>query len=367
MAVECLHAKVGPDVPKWNGLIACTGNKHAGVWLPLHRVYRVNMPSESETALFWDCKIPKLNWVIHGARDQEIPTVMEVTPPYWLSMLRVCGLALGVNKVPDLDTSISWGCGQVVAFWVEAYSSNPVLMALTTHDQVTTWDRPQFPGGVVWASCKDVLLWVIREAGHSHQVTFERLHWVHVGVHWLEFFHFHRIWWIDFTDDCLLWHWTKVALGGLRNSLFLFESSSRRILSSGTASHFGWHICLSWRALKVKLALFTWSSTTCFILDLSQARFKVLNLGSKPIFFKLHEHFLLDCTLILVWQCLKSVLVALVFIFKFPNVVVQLLFLLLNPSMVDFLEISLLSELVIGWSGLLSNNTGLINLFLELG
>ena len=63
---------------------------------------------------------------------------------------------------------------------------------------------------------------------------------------------------------------------------------------------------------------------------------------------------------------LKLILEAFILILQFPNIVIQLLLFLLNPSMVDFLEIPLLAKLIISRAGLLSDNPCLIHLLLEL-
>lgn len=107
------------------------------------------MTSEGEFRLFRNCKVPKLDGMVHRARDQEVPTVMEVALPNWLTVFRVSGLALGIDEVPYLDATISGGCGQVVASRMEGDTTNPILMALATHDEISAGDGPEFPGGIV--------------------------------------------------------------------------------------------------------------------------------------------------------------------------------------------------------------------------
>ena len=65
------------------------------------------MASESESTLLWDCEVPKLDGMVHRARNEEITTIMEIAFPNWLTMLRVCGLALCINEIPYLDATVS--------------------------------------------------------------------------------------------------------------------------------------------------------------------------------------------------------------------------------------------------------------------
>ena len=65
------------------------------------------MPSESEFTLLGYREVPQLDGVVHRARDQEVPTVMEIDFPNWLPVLGVSGLALGIDEVPYLDATIS--------------------------------------------------------------------------------------------------------------------------------------------------------------------------------------------------------------------------------------------------------------------
>lgn len=127
---------------------------------------------------------------------------------------------------------------------------------------------------------------------------------------------------------------------------------------------------LCWRALEVDLRLIanTTSLTTLssILFYLCQVGLKVLNLRNEPILLKFHKHLFLDSSLVLGRHLLKSLLVALIFGLQLANIVVQLLLLLLHPSVVNFLEISLLSQLVIGGSRLLRNDSSLINLGLQL-
>ena len=71
---------------------------------------------------------------------------------------------------------------------MELYTADPVNVTLTTHDKVTIGDRPKFPSCVITASSDDVLLWVVAEGSHSHQVSLEGLGELQVGARWLKLF-----------------------------------------------------------------------------------------------------------------------------------------------------------------------------------
>jgi len=58
---------------------------------------------------------------------------------------------------------------------VELNTTYPVKMALTRHDQITSWNRPQLPSGIVGACGKDLLLGVVSEGRYTHEVTLESL------------------------------------------------------------------------------------------------------------------------------------------------------------------------------------------------
>jgi len=57
-------------------------------------------------------KIPHLNRMVHRARQQEISSVVECYFPHRLSMLFVSLGAARVNKVPDLDITITRSSGE---------------------------------------------------------------------------------------------------------------------------------------------------------------------------------------------------------------------------------------------------------------
>lgn len=185
-----------------------------------------------------------------------------------------------------------------------------------------------------------------------------------MSINWFELFIFQWIWRINLSDWSLFGHdgWT----GKLSNRwLTYFKASLWRELR-GTWSSLLWngrHMGLSRRASQINIAYIS----TFLLVNLAEIRIQILNFCHESILFKLHEHLFLDCTLILVWKLLKGVLVILVLFLKFTNIVVQLLFFLLNTSVVDFLKISLFTKFVVSWAGLLSDDPCLIDLFLKLG
>jgi hypothetical protein len=69
VAIKCLDTKICPDIPQRDCFISWTRDKHAGVRLPIYWIYWIYMASERESTCFCLYHVPKLNWMIHWARN----------------------------------------------------------------------------------------------------------------------------------------------------------------------------------------------------------------------------------------------------------------------------------------------------------
>ena len=98
---------------------------------------------------------------------------------------------------------------------------------------------------------------------------------------------------------------------------------------------------------------------------LLEAEFEVLDLGDETVLLEAHEHLLLDSLLVLGRVLLVLSLQVLVGLLLLGCVLSQLGLLLLHTSVVDLLEVLLLLKFVVGASGLLSNDSSLIELLLQ--
>lgn len=131
------------------------------------------MATVSESRLV-HVKIPHLNGMVHRARQKEISSVMESNFPHGLPMLLVSLSAAGVNKVPDLDITITRCGSEQVTSRVEVTSSDPVGMAFSTHYKVSIGYGPKLPGSVIGGSGYNIFLRVVTDGGNAHQVAFKR-------------------------------------------------------------------------------------------------------------------------------------------------------------------------------------------------
>jgi len=86
---------------------------------------------------------------------------MEINFPNWLTMLRVGRLTFSVDEVPKFHTAVTRSGGQIISLRMERDSSDPVLMTLTTHNEVTVGNGPELPGCVIGSSCEDILFGVV--------------------------------------------------------------------------------------------------------------------------------------------------------------------------------------------------------------
>ena len=82
--------------------------------------------------------------------------------------------------------------------------------------------------------------------------------------------------------------------------------------------------------------------------QLIHAELQVLNLCDQAVLLKLHEHLLFHGSLVLVAQLGEGVRKLIVLLLLLRLIVAQLLLFLLNAAMVNLLEISLFTQLVIG-------------------
>jgi len=175
-------------------------------------------------------------------------------------------------------------------------------------------------------------------------MTFENFCLTHIRMARFKVFINMWVLWIS------LWNWSKFLLvsnAELANTWFSSSShllGNRRLFSwtLSTWSEFG---TLCFGRTKINLTIINSSSNHVIfiIFDLTQVCFKTLNLSYKSILFKFHQHLLFDCCFILSWMGVKLLLELIVFTFAFIDIAIQLLFFLLNTSVIDLLEISLLS------------------------
>ena len=134
VSIESLYTQISTDVPQWYCLVARATHEQTGVWLEFNWVYWVDMASVGKFTFASNIEVPQFDSVIHAAGKQEVASVMEVNLPHRLSMLCECVGTTGINKVPHFDSAISWTGGQEISLGIEGQPTNPVLMALTTHD-----------------------------------------------------------------------------------------------------------------------------------------------------------------------------------------------------------------------------------------
>ena len=101
--------------------------------------------------------------------------------------------------------------------------------------------------------------------------------------------------------------------------------------------------------------------------NLIHAELQVLYLCIESILLKLHKHLLLDSCIVFVPEPIKGALKLIKLLLLLLLVLAEFLFLLLHSSVIDLLEVSLLSQFVVSRAGLLSNDSGFIKLSLESG
>ena len=102
-----------------------------------------------------------------------------------------------------------------------------------------------------------------------------------------------------------------------------------------------------------------------FFLHLTQVKFKIIYFGFQPVFFQLHKHLLLQSGFEFVSIEVEFTLQIVLRLLASKCIGVQLFLLLLDPTMVDLLEIFLLAKLVVRRTSLLGYNARLIQLLLE--
>lgn len=111
MTVEGLHALTSTDIPHAYGLITGSRGKYLCIGLPVNGVDGVYVATVSEPRLV-HVQVPQLNCMVHGARQKEVTSVVESYFPNGLSMLLPSLRAARVNKVPDLDITITRSSGE---------------------------------------------------------------------------------------------------------------------------------------------------------------------------------------------------------------------------------------------------------------
>lgn len=103
------------------------------------------------------------------------------------------------------------------------------------------------------------------------------------------------------------------------------------------------------------------------LMDLVQTDLETVDFGNQSVLFELHQHFFLRGGFELRTKLSELLLKALLLLLVPLSVLVQFLFLLLHPSVIDFLELHLLLEFVVGRPSFVRNHHGLIELLLEHG
>lgn len=175
--VEGLNTLTCSDIPHWNCLVTTRTCKDLWEWKELDWIDGVNVTSKCKSA-FCHIQVPHLDSVVHGAREQEVSSVMECNFPDWLSMFSKCLGTASVYKVPHFYCTISWsGCKQISSR-MELNSTNPVNMTFTTHNEFTIWYTPEFPSCIIASSSHNVFLWVVTHRCNAHQMA---LHWLDTG------------------------------------------------------------------------------------------------------------------------------------------------------------------------------------------
>ena len=124
------------------------------------------------------------------------------------------------------------------------------------------------------------------------------------------------------------------------------------------------NLSLGGRAVKICEAL-TLIRLFFVSFNLSKVWLKIFNLCLESIPLQFHEHFFFDCIFIFCCEHFKLLLIGLLLLLEFANIIVKLTLLLLNSSMVNLLEVSLLSQFIICWPWLLSDVSGFIDLRLK--
>jgi hypothetical protein len=185
MPVESLDTLTRSDIPHGDGLITGAGGEDLCVGLPLDRVNGINVTAVGEPRLV-HVQVPHLYRVIHRAGEQEVSSVVEGHLPHRLPVLGVRVSATGVHKVPDLDGAISRSGGKEVSTRVERAAANPVLMALSGHNEVPIRHGPQLPRSIVTGGGDNVFFGVVAEAGDWHQVALECFEVAQVGPNGFE-------------------------------------------------------------------------------------------------------------------------------------------------------------------------------------
>lgn len=172
VTVEGLDAKTALHVPQTQSLIGRSGGKDVGVGLEDGVVDGVYVTAEG-MADNSGVEIEEFGGVVHGGGDDEVAGVVEVDTPDGLDVVLEGMSATRVDEVPDLDSAIAGRGDQVAALGVEADAGHPVLVALTTHDEVGSLSRdsPDFPREVVGRGCHDGLLGMHGEPGDGHHVS----------------------------------------------------------------------------------------------------------------------------------------------------------------------------------------------------
>lgn len=180
MPVESLDTLTRTDVPHGDGLITGAGGEDLCVGLPRDRVDGINVTAVGKPRLV-HVQVPHLYRVIHRGGEQEVSSVVEGHLPHRLPVLGIRMGATGVHKVPDLDCAISRSGCEEVSTRMERATANPVLMALSGHNEVPIWHGPQLPRRIVTGRGDNVLFGVVAQTRDWHQVALECFEVAQVG------------------------------------------------------------------------------------------------------------------------------------------------------------------------------------------
>lgn len=160
MSVKSLDALAGTNIPHWYSFISGSRCKNLGIWLPCYTIYWIDVTSVGES-WFFHIHVPHFDGVIHRARQQKVTSIVESYFPNGLAMFCPSMSAASVDKVPNLNSSVTRCSCEKISSWVESASTNPILMSFTTHNEVSGRNTPQLPCGVITSCGYNVFLRVV--------------------------------------------------------------------------------------------------------------------------------------------------------------------------------------------------------------
>ena len=233
--------------------------------------------------------------MVHRAGEEEVASVVIRNLPHRLTVLNESLCAAGLDEVPNLHRTVTRGCGEKVTLRMELYASDPIDVALTTHDQVTVRDGPKLPSCIITSGCDDVLLGVVAEGCDSHEVALVRLRQAQVRPSTLELFTERRVIPITLRNRRRL---VSLRSKGCR-------SSRGRLTELGGCARFLSRHAEGSRCIMARLLVQRGGIERLILGQLVHAELKILDPGLQSILLELHQHLLLHRALELVRQTLE--------------------------------------------------------------